>query len=65
MPIIWLIIPSIIIVSMQTISTVRLTAPTITLSMLTLILPGITLYSMCHFGYLVTIEVHHYVLLAT
>ena len=50
---------------MQTISTVRLTAPTITLSMLTLILPGITLYSMCHFGYLVTIEVHHYVLLAT
>ena len=65
MPITWVFVPTIIVIPMRIVSAIGLTAPTTTLSALALIVPSVSLTPARHFGRLVTVEVRHYVLLAT
>ena len=64
MPITWVFVPTIIVIPMRIVSAIGLTAPT-TLSALVLMVPSVPFNPARHFGRLVTVEVRHYVLLAT
>ena len=54
-----------VVIPMWIVSTIGLTAPTTTLSVLAPIVSSMPFNPMCHFGCLITVEICHYVLLTT